>query len=351
MLLLEALHAHPTPRPPVWLMRQAGRYLPEYQTIRKQAPNFLDRCYTPDVATEITLQPVRRYDLDAAILFSDILVIPHALGMDVQFIEGKGPVLPTLGQDTDIETDITHLQARTATVMDTLAPVAETVRQTRAALPDAKALIGFCGAPWTVAAYMLDAHPSKDALRTRQLAYQHPDLFAKLMDSLVEASATYLCAQIAAGANAVQIFDSWAGLVPPALHQQALLDPVKQLTLAVKSQYPDVPVIYFPRQAPATIYEACCHLPITALGTSHTDDASWLHNHIQPHKPVQGNLDPALLLTDPSTIRQATQQMLKTFTPRPGYIANLGHGVNQHTPPENVAAFVETIQNFQSPHA
>jgi uroporphyrinogen decarboxylase len=344
--LLSALQKNALSTPPVWIMRQAGRYLPEYRKLRQQIPNFMDFCFRPDMVTEVTLQPINRFDLDAAIIFSDILVIPHALGREVTFKSGHGPQLEKITDHQSIE----RIAAAVPDVVSHLQPVMEGMRQVRAKLPKNKALIGFCGAPWTVAAYMLDDQPSKDCLRLRQLAYADPAAFHMLMQSLVEASVLYLCAQVEAGADALMIFDSWAALAPPALFKDAITQPLLEIAQGVHNLHPNTPIVLFPRgvapQQLAALAQAT-QTQVAGLGLSHTLDLSWAVQNLQPAMAIQGNLDPAVLLTEPRIIRQKTKEMLNMAARQPGYIVNLGHGIHKDTPLENVHAFVEAVRTWK----
>ena len=342
--LLKPFTGEDLKRPPIWFMRQAGRYLSEYKEIRKNFSSFLDFCYSPDEAAQVTIQPVDRFDLDAAIIFSDILVIPDALGMDVQFKPSIGPVLDLITS----EKDINALSDRFSDVMETLHPVTKTVSQTRAHLAPEKAVIGFCGGPWTVAAYMCDPHPSKDTLNLRKLAYENPSAFQKLIDTLMQASIIYLKAQIEAGADMIMLFESWAGVVPSDLFETAVLAPLTKITQALKETYPHIPVIAFGRNSTYGQLEQLAKGPFNGLGLSHTVDLNWAAQNIQPHKVIQGNLDPAFLLTTPQIVEEETKKMLHIATQNPHYICNLGHGINKDTPVENVEAFVNTVKTWQT---
>lgn len=350
-LLLDTLALKPTKRAPIWMMRQAGRYLPEYRELRAQTPNFLDFCYSPNKACEVTLQPLRRFNFDAAILFADILTIPDALGLDVQFVKGDGPKLEKIQSVVDIERLKTHV----GDVTTTLKPVFEAVANIRSGMNAEgftdTTLIGFCGAPWTVAAYMLDEKPSKDTANLRKLAYAEPHAFADLMGILVASSVAYLNAQINAGAEVVQVFDSWASSVPTDLFERAVLEPLLAVAAGVKAAHPDVPIILFPkgvseRQLMQLVHKGAkgSSKLFNGMGISQTQDLAWAADNIMPHVAIQGNLDPAVLLAGPEVTARETQKILDMINGRPGFIFNLGHGITPPTPIESVAAMVATVQ-------
>jgi len=329
--------------PPVWLMRQAGRYLPEYRATRETAGGFLDLCYTPDLAVEVTLQPLRRYGFDAAILFSDILVIPHALGQDVAFREGEGPVLEALKDEADLaRLDIGR-------VLDHMRPVFETVSGLSKAIPETTALIGFAGAPWTVATYMIEGGSSKDFATTKTWAYGRPDLFGRLIDTLVQATGDYLIAQIDAGAEAVQIFDTWAGALPEADFMRWVADPIGRLTRRIQAERPGVPVIGFPRGAGALYPRFIEETGVTAVGLDTSVPCDWAAEVVQPKAVTQGNLDPIHLVVGGEALDAATDHVLATLCGRRPHIFNLGHGIVPRTPPDNVARMMERIRNAPRP--
>lgn len=337
--IMDVLHGTAHTPPPVWVMRQAGRYLPEYQATRKQAGSFLDLCYTPQLACEVTLQPINRFDFDAAIIFSDILVIPQALGIELDFKEGVGPVLDimqNIDNVEDLSPDTNKLQ-----------PVYEAIRLTRVKLPEDKALIGFCGAPWTLAQYMLDAKPSKDNLNTRRLAYESPQKFEEFLNVITQACVQHLGAQIEAGCDAVQIFDSWAANVPAELFESCVLIPLTSICRNLKVLYPHVPIIVFPKGLKERQLQAlAAHTSeFAALGLDHGQDLTWASANLPENLVFQGNLDPAVLLTNPATVREQTLKMLRRIPRERPHIANLGHGITPATPVENVQAFIDTIRN------
>lgn len=324
-------------------MRQAGRYLPEYRQTRQEAGGFLDLCYSPDFATEVTLQPLRRYGFDAAILFSDILVIPDALGRSVAFKTGEGPVLTPMRFE-----DVDGLQVEN--VRSHLAPVLKTVASLRQAMPadlghDETALIGFCGAPWTVSTYMIEGGGSKDYATTKEWAYGHPEVYGRLIDTLVDASADYLIAQADAGAEAVQIFDSWAGVLPEAEFRRWVIDPIRRIAEKVKAVHPTLPIIGFPRGAgllyPLFARESGCD----AVSLDTTVPLQWAAENVQTIKPVQGNLDPIFAVVGGEAMDRAVDAILNTLGHGP-LIFNLGHGIIPRTPPENVARLVERVKAF-----
>jgi uroporphyrinogen decarboxylase len=329
--LLAALAGEKAARPPFWFMRQAGRYLPEYRALRKDAGSFLDLCYTPELAAEVTVQPLRRYGMDAAILFSDILVVPHALGQEVAFQEGKGPVLGALDIGV-LDVDNLH---------DKAAPVYETVRKTRRLLRedpalDDQALIGFAGAPWTVATYMVEGGGSKEFMKIREMMYGNPDQLDALIAVLTEATIAYLARQIEAGAEAIQIFDSWAGILPEEMFEKYVIAPTAEIVAVLRQDYPDVPVIGFPKGAGLLYKNYAQQTGVTALGLDYTLPPEWAAQELQSICPVQGCLDPALLLAGGDVMLAAAQRILDVFSGGP-FIFNLGHGINKETKPETVA--------------
>lgn len=323
-------------RPPVWIMRQAGRYLPEYRETRKQAGNFLDLCYTPDLAVEVTLQPLRRFDLDAAILFSDILVIPDALGQPVRFETGEGPVLEPLDVAGIDRLD----RARAA---DHLAPVIETVRRLRATLPAEKTLIGFCGAPWTVATYMLNGRGSPDQWTARRFALEHPAAFERLMDILVETSVNYLAAQLEAGADVVQIFESWALNLDDAAFARQVIEPNRRIVEGLRRIIPDAPVIGFPRGAAGNLARFAANTGVNVLGIDYSTPLDFIRTHLPPDLPVQGNLDPLRLVVGGEAMDNQVRAILEACAGRP-HIFNLGHGIVPDTPIAHVERLIALVK-------
>jgi uroporphyrinogen decarboxylase len=339
--LLRVLSGEAVWPPPVWLMRQAGRYLPEYRAIRAQAPDFIALCTTPTLATEVTLQPVRRYGFDAAILFSDILILPWALGQDLAFKEGEGPVLPPIRDEAGLRAlDKARLAEKTA-------PVMEAVRQIRSALTregfDSTTLIGFAGAPFTVACYMLEGHGSRDFAATRTMAWQNPALFQRLMDLLTETTVTYLGAQIEAGAETVMLFDSWAGVLPPGQFRRYVIQPARQIVSALHQRWPDVPVIGFPRMAGLSVEEYAETTGVSAVGLDTSADMARAASMIPGNVAMQGNLDPLALVVGGGEMVTETHAILTAMRGRP-FIFNLGHGIVPQTPPEHVATLIELVR-------
>nr|WP_295892512.1 uroporphyrinogen decarboxylase [uncultured Devosia sp.] len=324
-------------RPPIWIMRQAGRYLPEYREIRTKAKNFLELCYTPDLATEVTLQPLRRFDLDAAILFSDILVIPDALGQSVRFEAGEGPVLDPV--------DVGSIAGlgRKKDPLDHLAPVLETVRRLRAALPPQKTLIGFCGSPWTVATYMIGGRGSPDQAAARLFALRHPEAFAALLDILVETSINYLVAQFEAGADVVQLFESWALNLDDAAFTSHVIEPNRRIVAGVRARVPNAPIIGFPRGAAGNLARYAAETGVNALGLDYATPLAFARN-LSPALPVQGNLDPLRLVAGGAQMDERVDAIIAAFADRP-HIFNLGHGIVPETPIEHVARLVDRVKN------
>jgi len=323
--------------PPMWFMRQAGRYLPEYRAVRAKAGSFLDLCFNPELASEVTLQPVRRYDLDAAILFSDILVIPHALGQKLSFVEGEGPRL----EPAITKAGLDRLRGRN--VLEELAPIFETVVKTRAELAENKALIGFAGAPWTVATYMLAGGPSKDPAALRSLYYDDPDFITGLIDIIIDASVDYLIAQVDAGADALQLFDTWAGGLTPALTETLSVIPMRRIAEGVKKARPGTPVIFFPKSVGALAERYAQEPACDAIGIDFSQDPLWARAHLSGHTVVQGGLDPLLTVHGGAAMETAAGELLRAFDGAP-YIFNLGHGFTPETPPEKVAALVNYVR-------
>ncbi|MDQ0396056.1 uroporphyrinogen decarboxylase [Labrys monachus] len=335
--LLDVLSGRTPSRPPVWLMRQAGRYLPEYRAIRGRASGFLDFCYTPELAVEATLQPIRRFGFDGAILFSDILVVPDALGQKVWFEEGEGPRLePVTGRG-----DLAGL--RDQIDLDHLAPVLETVRRVKGQLPPAVTFLGFCGGPWTVATYMIAGRGVKDQVPARLAAYQDPDFFAALIDRLIEASIDYLCAQIEAGVDAVQIFDSWAGILPPDEFERWAIEPARRIVEGVRARHPLARIIGFPRGAGSLYVDYARAVDVDAIGLDWCVDPAWAAANVQTLKPVQGNLDPLALVAGGDALDRALDRILGAFSGQP-FIFNLGHGIVPQTPIAHVERMLERIR-------
>jgi uroporphyrinogen decarboxylase len=339
-LLVEVLVGRTLVRPPIWLMRQAGRYLPEYRALRQEAKSFLELCYTPELAAEITLQPVQRFDMDAAILFSDILVVPDALGCAVRFEEGVGPKLAPVRSRADLRRlDLGALPER-------LAPVYATVRRLGELLPADKALIGFAGAPWTVAAYMVEGETAKEFARARSLARREPALFGALIELLVEATTAHLLAQIEAGAQVVQLFDSWAGVLPEPEFERWCEQPAARIVAALRKARPEVPVIAFPRGAGALYPAYQAAVAADGLGLDTTVPLAWARR-VLPGVCLQGNLDPTALLVGGRTMRAEAERIVATLAGA-RHVFNLGHGVLPETDPAAVAELVGFIKSLPS---
>ncbi len=323
--------------PPIWLMRQAGRYLPEYREVRTKAGGFLNLCYTPALAAEVTLQPIRRFGFDAAILFSDILVVPDALGQSVRFVEGEGPELDPISNVADIGR---LSPKRTADVFDR---VFETVNRVRQDLPKKTALIGFCGAPWTVATYMVGGRGSSDQAAARGWAYSDPKGFGQLIDLLVEVSIAYLDGQVRAGADVLQIFDSWAGCLPDDQFEMWVILPTKRIVTELKQRHPQIPIIGFPRGAGATTAWYLQETKVEGLGCDTAMSLVRMRELADLGAVVQGNLDPLLLVAGGSHMDARAKQILSAMEGVP-FIFNLGHGIVPETSPENVARLVALVR-------
>lgn len=320
-------------------MRQAGRYLAEYREVRAQAGSFLDLCYNPELASEVTLQPIRRFGFDAAILFSDILIVPHALGQNLAFVEGEGPRLEPIQSAADLSR-LDELR-----VGPKFELVFETVRRTRAALPVETALIGFCGAPWTVATYMVGGRGTSDQADARLLAYRDPEAFGRLIEIVTSVSITYLDGQVAAGADAIQIFDSWAGSLPDDEFSRWVIAPTRRIVGELKRRYPELPIIGFPRAAGDKIGR---YVRETGVDGVSCDTAFSLDGMAELSSKeevvVQGNLDPLLLVVGGTALERRVEEILAAMSGKP-FIFNLGHGIVPQTPPEHVARLVELVQN------
>ncbi|MBA5778910.1 uroporphyrinogen decarboxylase [Stappia sp. F7233] len=321
--------------PPIWMMRQAGRYLPEYRATRALKPDFLQFCYETELAVEVTLQPIRRYGFDAAILFSDIFVVPDALGYPVRFEEGRGPVLEPLTHDLVAKLD----QARTK---EHLAPVIETLRRLRQELPQETSLLGFCGAPWTVACYSVAGHTTPDQVAARVGAYRDPELMQAFIDALVTASIDYLCRQLDAGAEAVQIFDTWAGVLDEEGFRRWSIEPTARIVAGVKARVPDAKVIGFPKNSAARLKDYIAGTGVDAVGLDWTVPVG-LAREIQKIVPVQGNLDPMRLVAGGAALDEGVDQVLDALGDGP-LIFNLGHGVTPEVDPENVKRMIDRVR-------
>jgi uroporphyrinogen decarboxylase len=318
-------------------MRQAGRYLPEYRAIREKSESFLDLCFNPKLAAEVTLQPLRRFGFDAAILFSDILVVPHALGQRVTFVAGEGPELDALdgpGSLSRLHAEIDH---------QALAPVYETIGLVKEKLPVDTALLGFCGAPWTVATYMVAGMGTTDQIPARLFAYRHPEAFKKLIDILVKASAAYLIRQFEAGVDAVQIFDTWAGVLPPDEFETWCMEPCIKIIAAVRARIPGAKIIGFPRGAATKLERYIERVSVDAVGLDWMIELGFARDRIQAERPVQGNLDPLVLLAGGHALDRAVDVILKTLAHGP-FIFNLGHGILPETPIAHVEQLIARVR-------
>ena len=317
-------------------MRQAGRYLPEYRNIRKHFSSFVDFCLTPDAAAEVTLQPLRRFQLDAAIIFSDILIVPHALNMNVDFQEGKGPILNQISSANQLEYDKTKFN----NVYQALRQVKNTMRLE---FPE-RALIGFAGAPWTVACYMIEGKGSKDFSEARKFCYTHQKEMQQIIKMLVSATSEYLIGQIEAGADIIKIFDSWSGLLPPNLFKELVIDPTKQIVSNIKAKHPNIPIIGFPKGSGFMYLEYSKNTGVDCIALDQCVNLSWAKNNIQ--QVMQGNMDNALLFGNKNDIAQSAIKILDEFQDK-SFIFNLGHGVLPNTPIDNVEYLVDVVKKYQ----
>ena len=338
--LLSALKGEPTDNVPIWLMRQAGRYLPEYMEVRARSKNFLDFCYSPELAVEVTLQPVRRFGLDGAIIFSDILVIPDAMGQKVTFEPGRGPVLEPLGDPGEVD----HLHPDSLRAH--LAPVYQAITEVSQNLDHTVTLIGFAGAPWTIASYMIEGGSSRDFTRLKSWAYGAPEKFSALIDILVDAIADHLCGQIEAGAEAVQIFDSWAGVLPEDAFDTWCLGPIKRIIAGVKAVHPAIPIIVFPNRVGFFYERMAKDSGADAISIDAMVPLETASGVLQKLVTVQGNLDPIMLVQGGAPMIEATQRILDALAPGP-FVFNLGHGIVPQPPPAHVAALVEEVHRWR----
>jgi uroporphyrinogen decarboxylase len=338
--LLEVLAGRRQAVPPIWMMRQAGRYLPEYRDIRAKAGGFLDLCFTPELAAEVTLQPIRRFNFDAAIIFSDILVIPHALNRDVRFEAGEGPRLDPLDTPDKVGTLAATGDFRK------LEPVFEALRRVRRELDPNIALIGFCGAPWTVATYMVAGHGTPDQAPARMMAYRHPEAFARIIDTLVENSIQYLLGQLKAGADVLQIFDTWAGVLPPREFQRWSVEPTRRIVEGVRRQAPDAKIIGFPRGAGAQLPGYVEATGVDAVSIDWTAEPSLVRDKVQSRVAVQGNLDPLVLIAGDDALDRAIDDVLANFAAG-RLIFNLGHGIQPETPIAHVEQMVQRVRAYR----
>ena len=336
--LLSTLHGERVSSPPIWLMRQAGRYLPEYRAMRAEKGGFLALVYDSAAAAEITLQPIRRFGFDGAILFSDILIVPYAMGQDLEFLVGEGPRLSPRLLDAALES----LQA----VPERLEAIYATVTLVKAALPADKTLLGFAGSPWTVATYMVNGEGSRDQHDTRAMAYRDPVAFQTIIDAIVSVTVDYLAGQVRAGAEAVQLFDSWAGSLAPAEFERWVIAPNAAIVTAVRQLFPDLPIIGFPKGAGEKLPAYARETGVDAVGIDETIDPLWAARELPAGMPVQGNLDPLLLLAGGAELEKQTIRVLEAFTDRP-HVFNLGHGIGQHTPIAHVEQLLSLVRGWR----
>ena len=336
--LLRTLAGETLPTPPIWMMRQAGRYLPEYRATRAEAGDFLKLCYNPDLAAEVTLQPIRRFGFDAAILFADILLVPQALGADLWFVTGEGPRLSTITTGAEFDA----LKPADA-IHDTLSPVYETVRILARELPAETTLIGFAGAPWTVATYMVAGRGTPDQAPAHKLKDENPEVFAKLIDRITEATIDYLSMQVEAGAEVVKLFDSWAGSLKGADFDRYALEPTKRIIAALKARHPDLPIIAFPREAGERYVGFAKATGADCVALDNSVDADWAARHVQKDGCVQGNLAPGHMVTGGQALVDETRRIVEAFKGGP-HIFNLGHGITPDANPENVKLMVDTVR-------
>ena len=336
-LLLNVLKGENSPRRPVWLMRQAGRYLPEYRDLRAQKGGFLALVYDTDAASEVTLQPIDRFGFDGAILFSDILIVPYAMGQNLEFLAGEGPRLSPALVDSKLES--------LAAVPERLNPIYETVAKVRARLNSDTTLLGFAGSAWTVATYMVAGEGSRDQYQTRAMAYADPIAFQAIIDAIVEVTIEYLSGQILAGAEAVQLFDSWAGSLAPSEFERWVIAPNSAIVSAIHQRHPGVPVIGFPKGAGEKLAAYARETGVDALGLDETIDPVWAAKKMPAGMPLQGNLDPLLLLAGGAELDRQIGVILETFADRP-HVFNLGHGIGQHTPIAHVEQLLAKVRSW-----
>lgn len=334
--VLRALGGEAVWPPPVWLMRQAGRYLPEYRALRKEAGDFLKLCLCPELAAEITLQPLRRFAMDGAILFSDLPIVSWALGQDLRYAEGEGPVLTPIRDVAGVE------RLSVERVAERVAPVWETVRRARAGVGDAT-LIGFSGGAFTVACYMVEGHGSREFAAARGMAYAHPALFGRLIDRIVEGNLVYLRGQADAGAEALMLFDSWAGMLPPEEFRRWVIAPTARMVAELRQSHPHIPVIGFPRLAGMMLGEYAERTGVQAVAMDTSMDPAAAAALVPPHVALQGNLDPLALLAGGAPMIEGARRITAALRGRP-HIFNLGHGIVKETPPEHVAALVAAVR-------
>ncbi len=339
--MLQVLAGEKSKHIPCWFMRQAGRYLPEYRELRAKKGGFLEMAYDPEAACEITMQPIRRFGMDAAIIFSDILTIPHALGQHLEFVQGEGPKLEPIRSLTEIG------KLSMANLDENLAPVYDALSLTRKTLSDEgfneTTLIGFAGAPWTVATYMIEGGGSKDFRYVKSMAYGEAETFEHLINIVVEATSHYLIKQIKAGAEVVKIFDSWASALDADQFQKWSVEPTKKIVSNIRDVYPNTPIIGFPRGVGINYKSYMDQTGITAIAIDSGLPTKWASENLQPTMPVQGNLDPMCLLAGGKAMENAARKIISDLS-GDNFVFNLGHGINKHTPPEHVARLIEIIR-------
>jgi uroporphyrinogen decarboxylase len=337
-LLLQTLCGKNSPQPPVWLMRQAGRYLPEYRALRTEKGGFLPLLYDSDAAAEITLQPIWRFGFDGAILFSDILIVPYAMGQDLEFLAGEGPSLsPRL-----VDASLKSLQS----VPNRLKPIYETVAKVKARLGSDRTLLGFAGSPWTIATYMVAGEGSRDQHQARAMAYRDRAAFQAIIDGIIEVTIEYLAGQVSAGAEAVQLFDSWAGSLAPDEFERWVIAPNFRIVAALKRRFPNLPVIGFPKDVGEKLLAYASETGVDVIGIDETIDPIWAAHALPDGLPVQGNLDPLLLLAGGDELERQTKRILDCFASRP-HVFNLGHGIDKETPVSNVEQLLSVVRSWQ----
>ena len=343
--LLATLKGEKQARPPVWLMRQAGRYLPEYRALRAEKGGFLELVYDSDAAAEVTLQPIRRFGFDGSILFSDILIVPHAMGQTLWFETGEGPRLaPRLAETELAETgDGSDLLAGFTAQVERLSAIYDTVQKVAAALPSEVTFLGFVGSPWTIATYMVNGQGSRDQHETRRFAYARPVDFQNLINAIVAVTVEYLSGQIFAGVEAVQLFDSWAGSLSPQEFEQWVIAPNAAIVAALKERHPDTPIIGFPKGAGGKLLSYVERTGVDAIALDETVDPEWAARELPKSLPIQGNLDPLALIAGGDVLARAVDRILAAFDDRP-HVFNLGHGIQQDTPIAHVEALLAQLR-------
>ena len=340
--IISALNGNTLERPPFWFMRQAGRYLPEYREVRATTSNFLELCYSSKKAAILTLQPLRRYDMDAAIIFSDILVLPDVLGQKVEFVEGKGPILKPISTEIDLE------RLSLDRIDEVLSPILRTIKMVSTELDDEKALIGFAGAPWTVAFYMIEGRSNNDGTKIRRWAAAKPDSFQHLIDILCDATIHYLSRQILEGVEVIQLFDSWAGLLSETQFRKWIIEPNRRIVEGIKNNHPNIPIIGFPRNAGLMYADFADRTGVDAISIDHTVPVDWAAEVLQPICTVQGNLDNHLLVVGGEVMKYEVEKILATLGQGP-FIFNLGHGILPITPPSHVGDIAKIITKWGNP--